>query len=469
MVKKLLTYLLVIGLTSGAFAQGDSAIFTYEEYMNYVRNFHPVLVQADLRVKQAEDAITQSRGQLDPKLYSNFAEKDFDSKIYYNVWESGLKIPTWFGADFTVGYKQNQGDFLNPERNLPDVGQVAIGASMPLLKNLVYNDRRAAITQANIMRESTEEMRRQIINELFFEATQVYWNWVNTHAAWRINAESVNAAEVRFEAVRTSFFRGDKPAIDTVESLIQLQVRKFNTQESYLNYLNAGLALSNFLWYENQTPLELQETTVPPMPNKVELPAVAQDSLNAFIQQAAPLHPEVNQINLFIDNLDVQRRLNTNNLLPDLTVDYQLLSSQLNSIEDYGNSLDWANYQVGVTFSIPLFLRKERGYLNQVKAKIDETASKRDLKVRQIENKIVASSNKLDNLAQQINLFSQTFRNYETLYRAELRRFNIGESTLFLVNRRELKAIEARLKLAELLAKYQIAYQEIWFSGGALQ
>jgi outer membrane protein TolC len=165
----------------------------------------------------------------------------------------------------------------------------------------------------------------------------------------------------------------------------------------------------------------------------------------------------------------VQRRLSANNLLPELTVDYNLLSSQLNTFDSYANSLDWANYQVGLTFSIPLFLRKERGYLNQVKAKIDETASKRDQKVRQIENKILASSNKLDNLAQQINLFSQTYQNYETLYNAELRRFQIGESTLFLVNRREIKAIEARLKLAELLVKYQVAYQEIWFSGGALQ
>jgi outer membrane protein TolC len=468
MAKKFLTYLLVI-LACGASAQVDSTIFTYEEYMSYVRAYHPVLVQADLRVQQAEDAVMQSRGQLDPKLYSNFDEKDFDSKIYFDVWESGLKIPTWFGADFMIGYKSNQGDFLNPERNIPEVGQLAIGASMPLLRNLVYNDRRAAITQARVMQESTEEMRRLMINDLFFEATQVYWNWVNTHAAWRINAESVKAAQVRFEAVRTSFFRGDKPAIDTVESLIQLQIRMFNTQEAYLDYINAGLALSNYLWYENQTPLELQETTFPPMPNKVELPAIVQDSLNTFIQRAAPLHPEVNQINLFITNLDVQRRLSANNLLPELTVDYNLLSSQLNTFDSYANSLDWANYQVGLTFSIPLFLRKERGYLNQVKAKIDETASKRDQKVRQIENKILASSNKLDNLAQQINLFSQTYQNYETLYNAELRRFQIGESTLFLVNRREIKAIEARLKLAELLVKYQVAYQEIWFSGGALQ
>ena len=469
MYRSLLFVLLVSGMAISGNAQVDSALFSYQEFMGYVRNYHPITLQADLKVEQAENKVTQNRGQLDPKLYSNFNEKDFDDKIYYNVWESGLKIPTWFGADLFVGYKANQGDYLNPERNVPAVGQVAVGASMPLLKNLIFNDRRAAIDQARLMQESSELERQKMVNALLFEATSVYWNWVYAHAAWRINAESVDAARTRYNAVRTSYFRGDKPAIDTVESLIQLQTRQFNTQEAYLAFVNASLLLSNFLWYENQTPLELEPTTVPPMPQRADLPVVSQDSLQSFINQAALLHPELNQISLFIRNLDIQRKLNVNNILPELSVDYQLLSSQLNNFEGYSNSLNWSNYQAGITFSVPLFLRKERGYLNEVKAKIEETESKRELKLRQIGNKIEASNNKLNNLAQQIDLFTQTYLNYETLYNAELRRFQIGESTLFLVNRREIKAIEARLKLAELLSKYQVAYQEVWYSGGALR
>ena len=170
-----------------------------------------------------------------------------------------------------------------------------------------------------------------------------------------------------------------------------------------------------------------------------------------------------------MNNLEIQRKLQANNLLPELTVDYSLLSGSLNSWENYANSLDWSNYKLGVSFSVPLFLRKERGYLNQVRAKIDETASKRDLKVRQVQNKIRASSNELDNLAKQVILYNQSYQNYEQLYQAELRKFQIGESTLFLVNSREIKAIEARLKRAELLTKYQTAYQGVWYSGGVLR
>ena len=463
--KIIFIWCLLIGIS--AFSQ-DSAVFTYDQFMSYVRNYHPVIVQTDLRVAQAENATMQTRGQLDPKLYSNFNRKDFNNTEYYSVWESGLKIPTWFGADFKVGYDRNTGDYLNPENNVPVDGQLAIGVSVPLLRNLVYNDRRVAIQQAKLLQESTQQERKLAVNALLYEAAKVYWYWVNSHAAWRIHAESVEAAQTRFNAVRSSYLRGDKPAIDTVESLIQLQIRLFNTQEAYLAFQNASLTLSNFLWYEDQTPLELQPTTVPPRPDAFELPVVLPDTLSTLINQVAINHPEVNQINLEISNLDIQRKLQSNNFLPELTVDYSLLSGSLSSWENYANSLDWSNYKLGVSFSVPLFLRKERGYLNQVQAKIDETSSKRDLKVRQVQNKVRAANNELENLAKQVVLYNQTYQNYEQLYQAELRKFQIGESTLFLLNSREIKAIEARLKRAELLSKYHVAYQAVWYSGGVL-
>ena len=89
--------------------------------------------------------------------------------------------------------------------------------------------------------------------------------------------------------------------------------------------------------------------------------------------------------------------------------------------------------------------------------------------MRQVQNKIQASANEVDMLASQILLYNQTYQNYEQLYQAELRKFQVGESTLFLVNSREISAIDAALKRAELLAKYQTAYQGVWYSGGALQ
>ncbi|WP_221393492.1 hypothetical protein [Dyadobacter sp. NIV53] len=58
------------------------------------------------------------------------------------------------------------------------------------------------------------------------------------------------------------------------------------------------------------------------------------------------------------------------------------------------------------------------------------------------------------------------YDNYQKLVQAEQIRFANGESSLFLINSRENKALEAREKLIELKTKYfQTAYSLQWSAG----
>ncbi|SKB43054.1 hypothetical protein [Dyadobacter psychrophilus] len=51
-------------------------------------------------------------------------------------------------------------------------------------------------------------------------------------------------------------------------------------------------------------------------------------------------------------------------------------------------------------------------------------------------------------------LANSNYANYQQLVKAEKMRFSNGESSLFLINSRENKALEARQKLIDLKAKY---------------
>ena len=51
-------------------------------------------------------------------------------------------------------------------------------------------------------------------------------------------------------------------------------------------------------------------------------------------------------------------------------------------------------------------------------------------------------------------LVTQIVIDYQTLVAAEERKFQLGESSLFLVNSREQKLIEARLKANQLQVKF---------------
>jgi len=105
------------------FAQQDSLrLFSMEDFLSIVVRYHPVARQGVLLNQQADAQLLQSRGAFDPKLYANWQQKSFDGKNYFLIGESGLKIPTWWGAEIKASFFNSTGQFLNPENNLPPQG-----------------------------------------------------------------------------------------------------------------------------------------------------------------------------------------------------------------------------------------------------------------------------------------------------------------------------------------------------------
>lgn len=53
----------------------DKEILSFDEYMGYVKKYHPLVSRAGLEVSKAQAALMQARGGFDPKI-----EVDFDKK-----------------------------------------------------------------------------------------------------------------------------------------------------------------------------------------------------------------------------------------------------------------------------------------------------------------------------------------------------------------------------------------------------
>jgi outer membrane protein TolC len=87
-------------------------------------------------------------------------------------------------------------------------------------------------------------------------------------------------------------------------------------------------------------------------------------------------------------------------------------------------------------------------------------------KTLELSTKFNAYFNELSNLRDQIALYESISDNYLALLDAEVVKFELGESSIFLVNSRENKLIEAQVKLVELKAKYmKFRYQVLWAAG----
>jgi outer membrane protein TolC len=451
MMKRYLLGCLLILVAGEVFSQTDTTrLLDFETYMEIVAANHPVAMQADLQLVRGDAYLRKARGAFDPKTFLDARQKDFDGKRYYDVINGGLKIPTWFGIELTTAYEQTSGTFLDPESTTPDGGLWYAGISMPIGRGLFIDQRRAELKQAKLYLQATRAEQQLILNDLFFKAGKAYWEWFQAYNVMLVFDDALNLATVRFQAVSQSVDLGDRPAIDTLEASIQVQNRRIGLQQAQLDFANATAMLSVFLWANGELPLEIAEGTVPP--RSEDLPRQPLDQ--QYIMELDSLvanHPYLQQYRLKIGQLNIDQRLKREQLKPVLNLKYNAISQPVgnNPFAAYSPN----NYTWGVEFGFPLFLRKERGALQLAKVKVQEAELDFDNKQAKLLFEANASLNDWSTTDVQIGQYTRVVADYRGLLEGERQMFTAGESSLFMVNSREQKYIEAQVKLMEVLTK----------------
>lgn len=453
--KKYLTLLLLClfaGFYSSlGFAQTEQVkVLRVEEFLDIVRAHHPVALQAELLIQQANSEQRAARGAFDPKLYANVSEKDFKDLDYFRLIESGLKIPTWIGLDIKAGYEQNRGVFLNPENSVPSAGLWFAEFSLPLGKGLFIDKRRAELKKANLLTRMNEEVQKNLINDLLYESGKAYWDWFRTYNELVVYREALSVAQQRFDAILTSANLGERPTIDTLEARIQVQNRLLSVQQADLDYQNSSAQLSVYLWANGTIPLEVEDGTIPFLQEQVHVAEVDDDFVNG-IDTLVSRHPLLEQARIKIDQLKVDVRLKKEQLKPTLNLSYKPITEPVGG--DILAATSANNFEWGLEFSVPLFLRKERGNVQLANLNVRDQQldliSKRETQLF----KAKAAINELDITQRQIEQFEMAVENYSDLLAGEQRKFNLGESSLFLINSRESSLISSRIKLVELYTK----------------
>lgn len=430
-------------------AQEMDSVLTLEEYLGYVKKYHPIVKQAQLISTEGEIKLLKSRGAFDPKLEVDYSQKTFEGTEYYDKLNSTFKIPTWYGIEFKGSYEINDGYYLNPESTTPEDGLYSVGVSVSVLKGLLMNDRMAILKTAKLYNLQAEEKQKIVVNEILYKAISTYFNWLKNYQSKLLFSDYLINAETRLLNIKKSYAAGDKPAVDTLEAKINFRSRQLDLEKAKIGYIKSKLELSNYLWLEDNLPLELQEHINPDVNTINAIDIVLTNSiLNS--EDALENHPKLKTLELKKDILTVDKRLKSNNLLPTLDLQYNFLTSDF----DQPNSLNTSNYKSGLKFSFPLFLRKERADLKLAKVKLqnvdfDISATKVNLK-----NKIEATLQEIASYESQYDILYDLVEDYNQLVKSEERKFTLGEGSLFLVNYREVKLIESQLKKID--TEYQL-------------
>jgi len=451
-----ITVLLLVFIYTAGYAQE----YGYDSFIEQVKQNHPISKQAKIIVDKALADLLGARASFDPTINYQTDNKTFDGKNYYSYENAEIKIPTWAGIDVKTGIESNKGQFINSEVSKGYSSYV--GIDVPVIKNLVIDKRRAAVLQAKNLIKASEQEKQSIINQLVLDASMDYWKWAAQYQLLKLYKQYVTTATNRFTITKIAYTNGERASLDTLEALTQLQQLKILENEAELLYKNAGIELSNYLWQNNDSALQLDAQAFPESIESYKSDLKITDLISLSILQ----NPEVKAYDYKINNLLIEKKLKFQSLLPVLNLKTNILNQNYNVLKDASVQLYQNNYKFGVDMKMPLFVREGRADYKKAKLKITETNLAFAAKKLEVQNKVRLYGN--ENLYQknQLDILKNINFNTNTLLKGELIKFYNGDSNLFVVNARENKVIETAEKLISLQFKIIKSYYGAkWASG----
>ena len=475
-MKKVLLILL-LGIYGNLRAQhGNDSIFvlpdtakpvTLENFYQLVTRYHPVVKQTNLLSDVARQEIRLARGNFDPKIESEFLLKHYNNTEYYRLFNGGIKFPTASPITPTIGIERNTGDRLNPEHYISseyNYQQLYAGIALPLGQGLLTDERRTALKQAQLFSEMMEAEQVKLINKLLLEAAKDYWQWYYSYYNYRLAIRTTAIAEEIFRRVKMNFEGGELATMDTVQANITLLERQVNMQEALLTLRNSTIKVSTYLWDSTMNPVDLSLQHAPVVPSSSIV--LSQNILEELMGEAKVNHPELRKLNLKIQQLELDRRLASEYMKPRVNVSYYMLNQPFTPEGTSNTFVLDDNYKLGIDFSIPIFLRKERAKVAQTRLKITNTTYDRDITRRQIMNDIQAAYNQLLNNGVILQQQRSMVDNYNRLMSAELLNLENGESDLFKINVQQEKLFNAQSKLIKTIAEYEKQKSVLYWSAG---
>jgi outer membrane protein TolC len=416
---------------------------SYNEFIENILSFHPVAKQADLKIKSAVAERLKAKGFLDPQITSNWQQKNFDEKLYYRQFQSYFTLPSRLGINIVGGYEYGSGTFLNPEYLTNDFGLWMAGIEIDLIQGLWINERQTALKQAKVFRTLAETQQVLMLNSLMLEASESYIEWQKYYAVGKVVEESIEIAENYFSNTVLSFNQGEKTALDTLEALLILQDALLFQQKNKAKMNKAIQILENYIWI-NDVPVILKDNIIP---ESLQNNLFEQD-FPADLMSIVESHPLIiekkNKRASYLLDLQLKRE----KLKPKLKAKYHPLLG--GTEQNYFPDAETRGYRFGVDFSMPLLFRTARADVQLNKIKVQEV----DFEIENKKNELLNSlENNLDQqiiLENQIELQEKNVKGYQQLLKGEEQKFKFGESSVFLLNKRQEKYIQEKIKLIEL-------------------
>lgn len=451
-------------LSSGTLALADRAggpALGLGEVLTAVARSYPLLGQVELERTLAEARRLAALGAFDLTLRG---QAGYQPNGYYE----NHSLDTWveqrtglWGASLFGGYRLGIGDFdptWDGKRVTNHGGEVRVGLRVPLLLDREIDRPRRDLYQAEIGVELTAAQVEARRLELFREAARAYWAWVTAGQRLGVAEELLRLAALRQDQVAGRVRAGDLPALEGVDNERLVVRRRGLVAQARRAFEQAGLALSLFLRDAEGRPVLAGPDRLPAGLPPSESPdplGVERDVVSALAQ-----HPGLRALEHEERRLLVERRYAESRSLPEL--DLTVVASQDLDRDRPSATKGEFELAAGLELWFPFQRRAAEGQRLEAVTRLEQLALRRAflrdktaLEVRDAASALRAAHERVEQGRRDVELAAQ-------LARAERRAFELGNTTVLVLNLREEAAAEARDRLL-------VAQEEYWRSVAAYE
>ena len=423
----------------------------------------PKILEAEQKLEQAEARRYSASGAFDLEFQqqSRARTAGYYDGIYAK--QKLIKPLAQGNAKVFLEYRLADGEFpvYEDEFVTLDKGEVSLGLSFSLLRGREIDKYRLALSNADLD-VSMEAFRQEAEkNSVQFEAAMVYMEWLNAYQQLGVYRQLLATAKARQTAISDRVKLGHAAEIELLDQQQNVVKREAMVLKAQNEMRLRAIDVSFYWRNESGEPQVVADNWVPHTP--ASLPEHRYADLSALIDDAITRHPDIRQVEVMLAQMDNQRRLYQNEMLPQ--VDIHMKAAQ--DMGDGSETREGLESYVGLEFAMPLQRRSAKGKLSEVRAKIKELGFLRQRLAESLTVSLQQANAKYKNAKAQAELARRRAELTERLLQQEQQRFMEGASDLFKLNLREEHLAEAQIsavtseleRLMASIALFGYAYQ----------
>jgi outer membrane protein TolC len=426
------------------------------------KHYPPLLAVLQDRII-ADGDVTLAEGRFDLNLKGNY-DGDFLGFYRNDVVSAGVTQATSFqGMSWFAGYQIGRGSYPSYEGKLQTDtgGEYKIGARLPVFRDRAIDSRRAELQKALIGRRVADlgiDQQRLLITQL---AMRRYYDWLAAGQRYQAASDVLRVAEQRDQQLKDASDLGQIPRIDVTDNQRAILTRRAQVVEALRGLELTSIELSLFLRDDRGDPRLVSPDELPPaFPELKEFDA---KRLQEDIELAIRRRPEITRFAAQRDQVEVDRRLAENQLMPNIDVAMSYTRQLGERIVRRGPD----DLIASLIFDLPAQRRAARGREISTLARIEQFDQRERFARDQVTAEVRDAYSALRAAFQRAQVLKQEVQVARELEDAERVRFKLGDGTLFLVNLREqstfdtvIREVSAVNEYFRALALYEFAIAE---------